>query len=298
MSIRSKIQSLIAAANSATGESDTTLTDAVQTLVDGYGQGGGGGNEDAIIDRSLSGSYTNSSVSAVGDNAFNSCKQLTSVMCSAATTAGAQAFANCSNLVTLSLPAATSIGAYLCNSCAKLETVSAPRATQIPSQAFNGCTKLTTVDFAAATGIGTYAFQNCKALAGVKFPSVANVNGMAFNGCSALAAVDFGVHVNFAGGSAFNSCSALSTLILRGATLSSLSNVNVFGGTPFRSGGTGGTIYIRKSLYDHLGDGSSLDYKAATNWSTIDGYGTITWVQIEGSAYENAYVDGTPMPTS
>lgn len=40
MSIRSKIQALITAANTATGESDTTLTDAVQTLIDGYGQGG------------------------------------------------------------------------------------------------------------------------------------------------------------------------------------------------------------------------------------------------------------------
>lgn len=44
MSVKSKIQSLIAAANTATGESDATLTDAVQTLVDGYGQGGGGGD--------------------------------------------------------------------------------------------------------------------------------------------------------------------------------------------------------------------------------------------------------------
>lgn len=42
MSIKSKIQSLITAANATTGETDTTLTDAVQTLVDGYGQGGGG----------------------------------------------------------------------------------------------------------------------------------------------------------------------------------------------------------------------------------------------------------------
>ena len=41
MSILSKIQALITAANNTTGESDTTLTDAVQTLVDGYGQGGG-----------------------------------------------------------------------------------------------------------------------------------------------------------------------------------------------------------------------------------------------------------------
>lgn len=45
MSILSKIQALITAANNTTGESDTTLTDAVQTLVDGYGQGGGGSPE-------------------------------------------------------------------------------------------------------------------------------------------------------------------------------------------------------------------------------------------------------------
>ena len=295
MSIKSKIQSLIAAANAKTGESDATLTDAVQTLVDGFGQGGGGGNEDAIISRSLSGSYTNSSVSAVGDYALNSCKQLTSVMFSAATTVGQMAFGNCSNLVTLSLPAATSIGAYLCQSDAKLETAFVPRVTNIQSSAFNGCSKLTTVDFAAATDISTYTFNNCKALARAKFPNVSTVNGMAFNECSSLSAVDFGVRVNFGGGSAFNNCSALSTLVLRGTTLSALSNVNVFNGTPFGNGGAGGTIYIPKALYDHLGDGSALDYKAATNWSTIDGYGTITWAQIEGSIYETQYADGTPV---
>jgi hypothetical protein len=36
------LSSLLTAANNKTGESDTTLTDAVQTLIDGYGQGGGG----------------------------------------------------------------------------------------------------------------------------------------------------------------------------------------------------------------------------------------------------------------
>lgn len=39
MSVKSKIQSLIDSANAKTGETDATLTDAVQTLVDGYGQG-------------------------------------------------------------------------------------------------------------------------------------------------------------------------------------------------------------------------------------------------------------------
>lgn len=43
MSIYSKLSALLTAANTKTGESDTTLTDAVQTLIDGYGSGGGGG---------------------------------------------------------------------------------------------------------------------------------------------------------------------------------------------------------------------------------------------------------------
>lgn len=40
MSIKSKIQNLIDAGNETTGESKTNLTDVVQDLVDGYGQGG------------------------------------------------------------------------------------------------------------------------------------------------------------------------------------------------------------------------------------------------------------------
>ena len=72
-----------------------------------------------------------------------------------------------------------------------------------------------------------------------------------------------------------------------------MNNSNILEGTPFASGGAGGTIYIPKSLYDHLGDGTSSDYKAATNWSTYDGYGTITWKKIEDSYYETHYVDDT-----
>ena len=53
MSIYSKLSSLLTAANTKTGESDTTLTDAVQTLIDGYGGGGGGGGVQIA-----SGSYT------------------------------------------------------------------------------------------------------------------------------------------------------------------------------------------------------------------------------------------------
>lgn len=56
MSILSKIQSLITAANNTTGESDATLTDAVQTLVDGYGQGGGVTTQPLSV--TVNGTYT------------------------------------------------------------------------------------------------------------------------------------------------------------------------------------------------------------------------------------------------
>ena len=97
----------------------------------------------------------------------------------------------------------------------------------------------------------------------------------------------------------FLNCSVLNILVLRySAGVVALQNVNAFNGTPFANGGTGGTIYIPKSLYDHLGDGTSSDYKAASNWSTVNGYGTITWAKIEGSYYETHYADGTAIPTT
>ena len=68
MSVLSKIQALITAANAKTGESDTTLTDAVQTLVDGYGQGGGIENGLEIVDYYDSGEIKE--VNWYGDTAY------------------------------------------------------------------------------------------------------------------------------------------------------------------------------------------------------------------------------------
>ena len=97
----------------------------------------------------------------------------------------------------------------------------------------------------------------------------------------------------------FNGCSSLTTLILRGDTIYPLwGGTGNLTGTPFASGGTGGIIYIPKSLNDHLGDGTSNDYKNATNWSVVDAYGTITWAKIEGSYYETHYADGTEIPSA
>ena len=144
-----------------------------------------------------------------------------------------------------------------------------------------------------------YSVSSCAALETIVIEgTILKLGTSALRGNSILATVDienmtgqWGQHIL---NNAFLS-SSLNKLILRQTTIANLQSVTALAGTAFASGGAGGTIYIPKALYDELGTGSSLDYKAATNWSTLDGYGTITWAQIEGSQYENYFADGTPI---
>lgn len=182
--------------------------------------------------------------------------------------------------------------------CSALKTAYFPLLAGSPGQDFfRGCTNLENLTMPNVTDL-SYAsiFFDCKKLTTLVFSKIAvtNIGNSVFRGCTALTAVDLTSNtLRFNGTSIFQGDSSLSTLILRVPAIVGLSNINTFQGTPLASGGSGGTIYIPKVLYDHLGDGTALDYKAATNWSTIDGYGTITWAKIEGSVYETKYADGT-----
>lgn len=172
--------------------------------------------------------------------------------------------------------------------------------TSIGENKFRGCNSLNNI-FAPNASSGTYSLSSSSLVTAVigYTPSGTSSN---FSNSGSLKAVDYVHHDEHTSDSrinstAFSACSSLKVIVLRGANRITLANTNAFANTPFVSGGSGGTIYIPKSLYDHLGDGSSSDYKAASNWSTVDGYGTITWAQIEGSMYEYMYVDGTPIST-
>ena len=166
--------------------------------------------------------------------------------------------------------------------------------------AISSCPNLERVICHNVTGSFNSAFQSSPKLKAVAFPKC-TFGGYKFQGNYTLETIDIGtttvLSTNF-----FNNCRKLTTLVLRQTSLVALADLLVFINTPFQNNGyggvVGGTIYIPKALYDHLGDGTSSDYKAATNWSTVDGYGTITWAKIEGSIYETQYADGTPIPTN
>lgn len=219
---------------------------------------GGGGSkavETAMIEHTLSGAYENDLVTTLGNSALFRNPNLTSV--------------------------------------------SLPNCTKIEESGLRYCTSLTSVHLPKVNStVGNYIFGGCTSLQVIALPSMAGTGRLpfAFQNDTALTTVDLGDHSGGITNQTFTGCTNFDTLILRCSTaVWVLGSTNVFNGTKFANGGAGGTVYIPKALYDHLGDGTALDYKAATNWSTVDGYGTITWAPIEGSQYENYYADGTPV---
>lgn len=151
MSIKSKIQSLIAAANSKTGESDTTLTDAVQTLVDGYGQGGGYTNDDFADITKPIGAVTVSS--AAGKYLLYGRTGITSLNITAGGAADNLIYGG-TGLISLSAPNVTWVGASAFYKCTNLPYVVMPSCNIVYNLAFSDSPKLLAADFGGTPASG------------------------------------------------------------------------------------------------------------------------------------------------
>lgn len=204
-----------------------------------------------------------SGATSIGDESFRY-SAISSVNVGASVTSiGGRVFQDCTSLTSITIDGNPTIGSYLAPGCSNLTSFSAPNYTgKLAWQMFQDDHLLTSVNVPKATSTEAYAFRNCTGLTTVVFPKVTSIAGATFAN------------------------SGLTTLVLGSTSCVTIQNTGAFDQTVFAQGGTGGTVYIPESLYEHLGDGSNLDYKHATNWATIDGYGTITWAKIEGSIYE------------
>jgi hypothetical protein len=151
------IDALTAYANSVTGESDTNLPDAVRTLADGYGQGGGDSIWNTIVDGTVTEINDKDGLcTAMKGYAFYECKSLASVIFPSATSVGDSAFSKCSILSSVELPSATSIGGYAFNNCYVLATLDLPVVASIGSRAFYS-SKLSTLVLRKSDAICTLA---------------------------------------------------------------------------------------------------------------------------------------------
>ena len=194
-------------------------------------------------------------VTAIGDAAFQWCKDLTDLrLPQSLTTIGNSAFRECSSLTELVIPEnVTSIGDNAFYKCESLTSVTMPAEVYheqngqlVPGcSSFSGCTGVTEVFLTGRgsvpeytygapvyevatsvrveladgiTAIGDKAFYWCKGLSAVTIPdSVTSIGSEAFYGCTALAEAELPERLTFIGDEAFMNCSALTgTLTLPG----------------------------------------------------------------------------------
>lgn len=172
----------------------------------------------------------------------------------------------------------TNLGDYTFNSSG-ISSVHFNCTQEIPTNCFSSCSSLVTYvntySGAAQRGLATFALATCPNLEKVDLGTGGRLSGNAFNGSTKM---------NF--------------LVIRGSAVAMLSSTNVFTGTPFASGGTGGTLYVPNSILS--------SYQSSTNWDTILSYANNQIRSIESTHTDpNApidltlyYADGTLIPTT
>ena len=159
------------------------------------------------------------SVTSIGQQAFNDCSTLTSVIIpNSVTNIGRSAFSGCSGLTSVTIGnSVTNIERYAFSGCTGLTSVTIPNSvTNIGRSAFSGCTGLTSVTIPnSVTSIGEQTFYGCSSLTSVTIPnSVTSIGGSAFSGCSGLTSVSIPNSVTSIGSTAFENCSNLASVII------------------------------------------------------------------------------------
>lgn len=192
-------------------------------------------------------------------------------------------------------PKAKTIGNYAFRYCyglaGDLELPST--CTSIGQYSFASCKNMTKFTATGAiTTLGTYTFVGASAdhkmtVTEIHLPNLGtsialNLNfgsTTAANACQQLKVCDIGKAKSIAANT-FANCYKLDTLIMRRTgSVTTLANVSAFLNTPLRGySSRTANIYVPQALID--------TYKAASVWSTINGYGYVTWNKLEGSIYE------------
>lgn len=158
-------------------------------------------------------------VTAIGDDAFHYCSNLTSVtLGNNVTRIGRQAFMKCSNLKTVTLPDGLQhIGYSAFDDCYELANLDIPSTvTEIEGAAFSDCRSFTSLILPEGlTTIGEYFVDNCTGLTEIVIPNnVTSIGNYAFAGCTALASVTLPEHLVSMGNSAFRGCTSLTTIAI------------------------------------------------------------------------------------
>lgn len=214
---------------------------------------------DIVIPSSIEYEGVICNVTSIGENAFESCYYLTSVVIpNSVTSIGNFAFQGCLGLSSIIIPQSiTSIGLSAFDGCSSLSSFVIPyQVTSIANWTFFGCEKLLSITIGDnVTSIGTYSFGSCSSLSTVIIPnSVTSISRYAFANCSSLNSLTIGSGMSSIGSKAFTNCSDLTNVYCYAETVPN-TDLNVFDGSHIEYA----TLYVPES--------SVNDYKVAAPWS-------------------------------
>ena len=160
-----------------------------------------------------------SSVTSIGNNAFEYCATLKSITIpDAVEHIGAYAFYECAGLSSVTIPEGVKqLDANVFGACSGLRSITLPNSmTTISTNALSGCSSLETITLPdSLTAIGGGAFANCSSLSSITIPEgLQTLGASAFENCSGIKSVTIPKSVTSIGEKAFVSCAALNSIIV------------------------------------------------------------------------------------
>ena len=174
-----------------------------------------------------------SSITSIGDYAFDGCTGLTSITIpNSVTNIGSHAFAVCSGLTSIIIPnSVTSIGKHAFNACGELTSITIPNSvTSIGYYAFAGCSGLTAVyitdleawcnidfggDMANPLNYANNLYLNGTLVEHLIIPDgIVSIKNYAFDDCMGLTSVTIPNSVTNIGSHAFEDCSGLTSVYI------------------------------------------------------------------------------------
>lgn len=162
-------------------------------------------------------------VKAIGANAFNECKNITSVtITNNVDSIGENAFYSCESLKSVTLNSFVTIGKYCFRNCTALTDINYDNhggITSIDTGGFQHCTALKSVTFLSSLNpitVGTEGFRDCTSLKNVTIKGGVSLEARSFSGCTNLEKVECvdGGRITKIGTSAFSDLKNLKSINL------------------------------------------------------------------------------------